>query len=95
MVALDIVGEAEAGVVEVEAGVVEPDVAFELADDPRISNSENVTGNGQPPPDDAEPEPAAPPFEVDDNDTEPTPWTRPSATIVAATADCVAAQPEI
>jgi hypothetical protein len=97
---VDEAGVDEAGVDDDDAAGVEPPLAFELVEDPRISDSENVTGNGQPPEDDAPaeadgPELEAPPSEVDDNDTELTPVTRPSATIVAATADCVAAQPEI
>jgi hypothetical protein len=102
---VDAVGVA-AGVVGVEAGVVAPADALELAGDPRTRDSANCTGNGHPPPDDDALEPdeggleedaldeeAAP--EVEDSETEPTPLTRPSATIVAATADSVAAHPEI
>lgn len=99
MVAVDAAGVA-VGVVDKAGVVVAPEVPVEVAEDSRTRDSENVTGNGQPPVDDdeldeVEPEAAAPLFEVDDSETEPTPWTRPSATIVLATADSVAAQPEI
>ena len=98
VVVVDAAGVA-AGVVEVEVGVVAPVVVLVLDGAARSSDSEKDTGNGhplleEPEPEEAELEPA-PLFEVEDSATELTPWTRPSATMVAATADWLAAQPEI
>jgi hypothetical protein len=92
-----------AGVAAGVVGVVAAEVAVGLADGARISDKVKVTGNGHPPLDDDEPplepvpdelEPVAL-LEVEAKATDPTPWTRPSATMVAATADWLAAQPPI
>ena len=94
--AVDAVGVA-AGVAVDEAGVVAAAVAPVLADDESTRDSANVTGKGHPPDgvDELEFPAPVPLSDVEDSETEPTPWTRPSATMVAATADSLAAQPEI
>jgi hypothetical protein len=99
--AVGVVVEAAAD----EVGVAEAGVLVELADGARTSDKVKFTGNGHPPSEDDEPaldevdepELVAPAvlFDVDASATDPTPCTRPSATIVEATADWLAAQPVI
>jgi hypothetical protein len=76
-------------------GVDDPAVVTGVADT-STSDIWNVTGNGHPPLFGPEDELVAVPLlDVEARLTDPTPWTRRKATIVAATADCEAAHPAI